>query len=61
MTKKAKSQSDKHGMDARLDEALAETFPASDPPAMTEPSTAAPAMGKRPKRPPRKKTGAAPS
>ena len=34
MTGKTKTQSDKDRTDAKLDEALAETFPASDPPAM---------------------------
>jgi len=35
--KLVKSKSDRHEQDL-LDEALAETFPASDPPAMLEPS-----------------------
>ena len=61
MTAKTKSRSDKDKQDARLDEALEETFPASDPPAMTEPTTAAPATPKRPKRPSAGKTGGAPS
>ena len=48
--------------DANLDEALAETFPASDPPSMTQPRTGAGAPQRRPRRhlkgemPPRKIT-----
>jgi hypothetical protein len=57
MTAKSKSQSDKDKLDAKLDEALEETFPASDPPAMTEPAAAAPAIRKRSKRPTRGKEG----
>jgi hypothetical protein len=61
MTAKRKSRSDKDKVDAQLDEALADTFPASDPPAMTEPSTAARATPRSRKRPPAVKTGGAPS
>jgi hypothetical protein len=61
MTAKSKSQSDKDKLDAKLDEALEETFPASDPPAMTEPAAAAPAARKPAKRPSPRKTGGAPS
>jgi hypothetical protein len=61
MTAKNKSRSDKDKMDAQLDEALAETFPASDPPAMTEPAAAASPAPKRSKRSPTGKTGGAPS
>jgi len=50
MTSKAKSQSGKDKVEAELDEALAETFPASDPPAMTEPPTRDDAPKKRPAR-----------
>ena len=60
MTVKSKGRSEKDKMEARLDEALEETFPASDPPAMIEPSTAAPAAPKRSKRAPRAKVGEAP-
>jgi hypothetical protein len=52
MTRKTKGQSEKDRVDAKLDEALEQTFPASDPPAMTEPSAAAPAAPKRPRRRP---------
>jgi hypothetical protein len=59
MAAKSKSQSDKDKLDAKLDEALEETFPASDPPAMTEPAAAAPATPKRAKRPSPGKTDGA--
>jgi hypothetical protein len=45
MTKKPKDAAQKAKVEANLDEALADTFPASDPPAMTEP-----AAGPRPTR-----------
>ncbi len=48
MTRKTKDQTAKAKLDADLDEALEETFPASDPPQMTEPPTAAQATRKRP-------------
>jgi hypothetical protein len=39
MTKKPKDDARKAKVEASLDEALADTFPASDPPAMIEPPT----------------------
>jgi hypothetical protein len=54
VTEKNKNQSDKAKADAKLDEALEETFPASDPPAMTEPSPGDAAARKRPRRPARR-------
>jgi len=57
MTKKTKDQARqaKAKVEANLDEALAESFPASDPPAMTEPSPGPEMAPKRPKpRAPRK-------
>jgi uncharacterized protein len=45
MTKKPKEAAQKAKTEADLDEALEESFPASDPPAMTEP-----AAGPRPTR-----------
>jgi hypothetical protein len=39
--------------DANLDEALAETFPVSDPPSMTQPRTGADAPQRRPRKPPK--------
>jgi len=39
MTGKTKSQSDKDRIDAKLDEALEESFPASDSPAPALPET----------------------
>ena len=63
MTKKTKTKAQKKAEeDANLDEALAETFPASDPPSMTQPRTGAGAPQRRPRRhlkgemPPRKIT-----
>jgi hypothetical protein len=61
MTVKSKGGSRKDKLDARLDEALEETFPASDPPAMIEPSAPAPAAPRRPKRLPRTKASEASS
>ena len=52
MTKKTKTKAQKKAEeDANLDEALAETFPASDPPSMTQPRTGAGAPQRRPRRP----------
>ena len=63
MTKKTKIKAQKKAEeDANLDEALAETFPASDPPSMTQPRTGADVPQRRPRRlskgevPPRKIT-----
>lgn len=50
MTRKTRDQAIKDKVDANLDAALAETFPASDPPAMIEPSAANHTTRKRPKR-----------
>jgi hypothetical protein len=52
MTRKTKGQAAKDKVDAELDEALEATFPASDPPAMTEPSAANHTTPKRPRRRP---------
>jgi hypothetical protein len=54
MMGKTKDQADKAKTEASLDEALAETFPASDPPAMTEPSGGKSKITKRPRRPTKK-------
>lgn len=59
MIRKTSRQTAKDKTDADLDEALEETFPASDPPAITEPSTGnrvakAPANQRRPRSSPRK-------
>jgi hypothetical protein len=51
MARKTKGQAIKDKIDSALDQALEQTFPASDPPAMTEPSAANHAPPKRPKRP----------
>jgi hypothetical protein len=45
--KDKKKPADKKHRDDLLDEALDETFPASDPPAMTEPSDKEPGRRKR--------------
>ena len=42
MVAKGKDKAQKAGRESALDEALEETFPASDPPAMTEPAGEAP-------------------
>jgi hypothetical protein len=47
MTRKTKNQANKAQLDAALDEALEETFPASDPPQMTEPAAKDRAISKR--------------
>jgi len=53
MTRKTRDQAAKAEVEAKLDEALEETFPASDPLAMTEPSSRADIAPKRakPRRP----------
>jgi hypothetical protein len=53
MTSKPKGQTAKDKIDASLDEALEESFPASDPPAMSEPAAADHAPAKPPKRRPK--------
>jgi hypothetical protein len=50
MTKKTRDKATKDKVDDELDAALAATFPASDPPAMTEPGGGNQAPPKRPKR-----------
>ena len=40
--KKRRSEADARKVDEKLDEALEETFPASDPPSMTAPARAGP-------------------
>ena len=60
MTRKTKGQATKDAVDSALDEALEQTFPASDPPAMTEPSAANHRPTKRPKRPAGKRADTAP-
>jgi hypothetical protein len=50
MTRKTKGQAIKDKVDSALDQALEQTFPASDPPAITEPSAANHAPLKRPRR-----------
>jgi hypothetical protein len=52
MSRKTKGQATKDKVDAALDQALEQTFPASDPLAITEPSAANYAPGKRAKRRP---------
>ena len=49
MNRKIKTKVQKADEDANLDEALAETFPASDPPSMTQPRTGADATQRRPR------------
>ena len=62
MTVKSNRRSEKDKkVDAELDEALEGTFPASDPPAMTEPSAAEPPAPKPSKRPSPEKQDEAPS
>jgi hypothetical protein len=54
MTKKTKIKAQKKAEeDANLDEALAETFPASDPLSMTQPRTGADVPQRRPRRHPK--------
>ena len=54
MTKKTKIKARKEAEeDASLDEALAETFPASDPVSMTQPRTGVDVPQRRPRRHPK--------
>jgi hypothetical protein len=54
MTKKTKFEAQKKAEeDANLDEALADTFPASDPVSMTQPRTGADLPQRRPKKHPK--------
>ena len=55
MTKKPKDNAQKAKVEAELDEALAETFPASDPPAMSEPASGPRPTRKAPKQRPKGK------
>ena len=50
MNKKAKTKAQKAVEDSNLDEALDESFPASDPPSMTQPRTGADLTQRKPKR-----------
>ncbi len=59
MAKKTKTKTQKAEEDANLDEALNEFFPASDPPSMTQPRTAADVTQRRPRRHPGKTITAA--
>jgi hypothetical protein len=60
MARKTKGQATKDKVDSALDEALEQTFPASDPPAMSEPSAANHAPAKRSKQRPARKPAGAP-
>jgi hypothetical protein len=61
MTSKPKGQAAKDKIEANLDEALEDTFPASDPPAMSEPAPANHAPAKSAKhRPKSRRRGATP-
>jgi hypothetical protein len=51
MTNKPKDDAQKAKVEADLDEALAATFPASDPPAMSEPAAGSRPTRKAPKPP----------
>ena len=59
MSRKSKGQAVQEKVDSALDQALEQTFPASDPLAMTEPSAADHALAERPKRSARKRGDAA--
>jgi hypothetical protein len=52
MNKKAKTKAQKADENANLDEALDESFPASDPPSMTQPRTGADLQQRKPNRHP---------
>ena len=54
MNKNAKTKAQKADEDANLDEALTETFPASDPLSMTQPRTGADVPQRRPRRHPKR-------
>jgi hypothetical protein len=56
MAQKAKTKTHKAEEDAKLDEALKQSFPASDPPSMTQPRTAADGTQSWPRRRPKGKT-----
>jgi hypothetical protein len=60
MARKTRGEAIKDKVDSALDQALEETFPASDPPAMTEPSAANHLPPKRPKRRAGKRADTAP-
>jgi hypothetical protein len=53
MNKKAKTKAQKADEDTNLDEALDESFPASDPPSITQPRTGADVRQTKPKRRPK--------
>ena len=53
MNKKAKTKAQKADEDANLDEALEKSFPASDPPSMTQPRTGADLRQRKPERHPK--------
>jgi hypothetical protein len=53
MTKKTKTKAQKAEENTDLDEALDESFPASDPPSMSRPRTGADVKERRPKRNPK--------
>jgi hypothetical protein len=55
MNKKAKTKAQKADEDTNLDEALDESFPASDPPSITQPRTGADVRQTKPKRHPKGK------
>ena len=53
MNMKGKTKAQKADEDANLDEALDKSFPASDPPSMTQPRTGADVTPRKPKRHPK--------
>ncbi len=53
MAKKTKTKTQKAEEDANLDDALNESFPASDPPSMIQPRTGADVPQRRPRRHPK--------
>ena len=56
MNMKGKTKAQKADEDANLDEALDESFPASDPPSMTQPRAGADVTQRKRKRPPKGET-----